>query len=65
VLQARMLSRTVEAMHLTPGARVEIAIAPEAIHLMPPEPDRSTATTAAGVPAAEFRLRPAAGIVRS
>jgi len=65
VLQARMLSRTVEAMHLTPGAQVEIAIAPEASHPMPPEPDRSTATTNAPVPAPGFPLRPAAGIVRS
>lgn len=65
VLQARMLSRTVEAMHLTPGAWVEIVIAPEAVHTMPPEPDRSTATADAPVPAPEFRLRPAAGVARS
>ena len=60
VLQARMLSRTAEAMHLTPGACVEIAIAPEAIHPMPPEPGRSTATVDAPVAAPEFRLRAAA-----
>ena len=65
VLQARMLSRTVEAMRLTPGAQVDIAIAPEAIHPMPPERGPSTATTVARVRAPEFRLRPAAGIVRS
>ncbi len=65
VLQARVLSRTVDAMQLTPGAQVEIAIAPEAIHPMPPEPDRSTATGDASVPAPEFRPRPASGIARS
>ena len=49
VLQARMLSRTVESMHLTPGVQVEIAIAPEAIHPMPLAGDWSTPTTNARV----------------
>jgi len=65
VLQARMLSRAAQNLHLVPGATVEIAIAPAAIQLMPAEPsgNPATANAKAMATAPGFRFRPAAAIV--
>lgn len=64
MLQVRAMSRTVRGMQLAPGSVVDIAIAPEAIRLMPTEPDPATEPARAVEPVAGFQLQATPGIVR-